>query len=60
MTAYRDAASAGCGAAVGHRSAAAIPSVALSPGPTTNTLGAVGGNELIHIEGHKTVPTAAT
>jgi len=33
-----------------------VPYVALSPGPTTNTLGAVGGNELIHIEGHKTYP----
>jgi Lon-like protease len=33
-----------------------VPYVALSPGPTTNTLGSVGGNQLIHIEGHKTYP----
>jgi PDZ domain-containing protein len=33
-----------------------VPYVALSPGPTSNTLGSVGGNELIHIAGHKTYP----
>jgi Lon-like protease len=33
-----------------------VPYVALSPGPTTNTLGVVGGTELIHIDGHKTYP----
>jgi PDZ domain-containing protein len=33
-----------------------VPYVALSPGPTTNTLGSVGGNDLIRIEGHKTYP----
>ena len=33
-----------------------VPYVALSPGPTTNTLGSVDGTELIHIAGHKTYP----
>ncbi len=33
-----------------------VPYVALQPGPTTNTLGTVGGTELIRIEGHKTYP----
>jgi PDZ domain-containing protein len=33
-----------------------VPYVALSPGPTTNTLGSVGGNELISIKGHRTYP----
>lgn len=33
-----------------------VPYVALSPGPTTNTLGSVGGTELIQIEGHQTYP----
>jgi PDZ domain-containing protein len=33
-----------------------VPYVALSPGPTSNTLGSVGGLELIHISGHKTYP----
>jgi PDZ domain-containing protein len=31
-----------------------VPYVALSPGPTTNTLGSVDGNQLISITGHKT------
>jgi Lon-like protease len=31
-----------------------VPYVALSPGPTTNTLGAVGNSALIRIEGHPT------
>jgi PDZ domain-containing protein len=34
-----------------------VPYVALSPGPTTDTLGKVGKTELIRIEGHKTYPT---
>ena len=33
-----------------------VPYVALQPGPTTNTLGAVGGKELIRIEGRRTYP----
>src|SRR5215218_8001210 len=33
-----------------------VPYVALLPGPTTNTLGAVAGDELITIEGHPTYP----
>jgi PDZ domain-containing protein len=33
-----------------------VPYVALSPGPTSNTLGSVGGLELIHISGHQTYP----
>jgi PDZ domain-containing protein len=33
-----------------------VPYVAESPGPTTNTLGKVGGTELIQIEGRKTYP----
>jgi PDZ domain-containing protein len=33
-----------------------VPYVALSPGPTTNTLGSVGGTALIRIEGHRTYP----
>jgi Lon-like protease len=33
-----------------------VPYVALSPGPTTNTLGSVDGNELISIKGHRTYP----
>lgn len=33
-----------------------VPYVALSPGPVTNTLGAVGKTELIRIEGHQTYP----
>jgi len=33
-----------------------VPYVALSPGPVTNTLGAIGKQELIRIEGHRTYP----
>ena len=33
-----------------------VPYVALQPGPTTNTLGAVGKTELIRIEGRRTYP----
>lgn len=33
-----------------------VPYVALKPGPTTNTLGSVGGTELIRIEGRRTYP----
>ena len=33
-----------------------VPYVALQPGPTTNTLGTVGGKELIRISGHRTYP----
>ena len=33
-----------------------VPYVALEPGPTTNTLGVVGGTELIRIEGRRTYP----
>ena len=34
-----------------------VPYVALSPGPTTDTLSTVGKTELIRIEGHQTYPT---
>jgi PDZ domain-containing protein len=34
-----------------------VPYVALSPGPTTDTLSSVGKTELIRIEGHQTYPT---
>ena len=34
-----------------------VPYVALTPGPTTNTLGAVGDSALIRIEGRETFPT---
>jgi PDZ domain-containing protein len=34
-----------------------VPYVRLSPGPTTNTLGSVGGMSLIEIEGRRTYPT---
>lgn len=34
-----------------------VPYVALSPGPTTNTLGTVGKTELIRIDGHPTYAT---
>ena len=34
-----------------------VPYVALSPGPTANTLGAVGGTDLIRIEGRRTFAT---
>lgn len=34
-----------------------VPYVALSPGPTTDTLGKVGKVELIRIDGHATYPT---
>ena len=33
-----------------------VPYVALKPGPTTNTLGAVAGTELIRIDGRRTYP----
>ena len=34
-----------------------VPYVALTPGPTLNTLGAAGGHPLIQIKGHRTYPT---
>jgi PDZ domain-containing protein len=34
-----------------------VPYVALTPGPTFNTLGKPGGTELIEISGHPTYPT---
>src|SRR5688500_13414340 len=34
-----------------------VPYVALSPGPTTDTLSTIGKTELIRIEGHQTYPT---
>jgi PDZ domain-containing protein len=34
-----------------------VPYVALTPGPTLNTLGAAGGHPLIQIRGHRTYPT---
>ena len=34
-----------------------VPYVALTPGPTLNTLGKPGGTELIQITGHRTYPT---
>jgi PDZ domain-containing protein len=33
-----------------------VPYVALKPGPTSNTLGSVGGTELIRIDGRRTYP----
>jgi Lon-like protease len=36
----------------------AVPYVALTPGPTLNTLGKPEGAELIQISGHRTYPTA--
>src|SRR6202044_17817 len=35
-----------------------VPYVALTPGPTLNTLGKPGGTELIQISGHPTYPTS--
>jgi Lon-like protease len=35
-----------------------VPYVALGPGPTYNTLGAVSGTPVIRIDGHQTFPTA--
>lgn len=37
-----------------------VPYVALSPGPTFNTIGEVGGTPLITISGEQTYPTAGT
>ena len=34
-----------------------VPFVTMSPGPTQNTLGAIGGHQIIQISGHKTYPT---
>jgi Lon-like protease len=38
-------------------SLASVPYVALTPGPTLNTLGSPDGQQLIQISGHKTYPT---
>ena len=35
-----------------------VPYVALTPGPTLNTLGATGGHRLIQIKGHRTYPAS--
>ena len=35
-----------------------VPYVALTPGPTLNTLGAAAGHRLIQIHGHRTYPTS--
>jgi PDZ domain-containing protein len=34
-----------------------VPFVTMSPGPTENTLGEIGGHQIIQISGHKTYPT---
>jgi Lon-like protease len=39
-------------------SAAPVPYVALTPGPTLNTLGKSGGRPMIEISGHRTYPTS--
>lgn len=36
---------------------ATVPYVALTPGPTLNTLGTTGGHPLVTIKGHRTYPT---
>ncbi len=38
-------------------SVASVPYVALTPGPTLNTLGKSGGSPMIEIKGHRTYPT---
>lgn len=38
-------------------SVASVPYVALTPGPTLNTLGKSGGSPMIEISGHRTYPT---
>jgi PDZ domain-containing protein len=37
---------------------ASVPYVALTPGPTLNTLGKSGGHPMIEIKGHRTYPTS--
>ena len=39
-------------------SVASVPYVALTPGPTLNTLGKSGGSPMIEISGHRTYPTS--
>jgi Lon-like protease len=39
-------------------SVAPVPYVALTPGPTLNTLGKSGGSPMIEIKGHRTYPTS--
>jgi Lon-like protease len=43
--------------ALGVAVAAPVPYVALTPGPTLNTLGALNGKPLIQVKGHRTYPT---
>jgi PDZ domain-containing protein len=50
-------AGAGVVAALLVASTVAVPYVALTPGPTLNTLGELSGHPLIQISGHRTYPT---
>lgn len=51
-------AAAGVLAALVVASVAPVPYVALTPGPTLNTLGKSGGRPMIEISGHRTYPTS--
>jgi PDZ domain-containing protein len=50
-------AAAGCLIAIVVAVVAPVPYVALTPGPTLNTLGSLAGKPLIQIKGHRTYPT---
>jgi Lon-like protease len=50
-------AAAGVLVALVFASVASVPYVALTPGPTLNTLGKSGGRPMIEIKGHRTYPT---
>jgi PDZ domain-containing protein len=50
-------AAAGCLIAIVVAVVAPVPYVALTPGPTLNTLGSLAGKPLIQIKGHRTFPT---
>jgi PDZ domain-containing protein len=50
-------AAAGCLIAIAVAVAAPVPYVALTPGPTLNTLGSLSGKPLIQVKGHRTYPT---
>ena len=50
-------AGAGVAVALVIASVASVPYVALTPGPTLNTLGKSGGSPMIEISGHRTYPT---
>lgn len=45
-------------AALGVAAFASVPYVALTPGPTLNTLGSSGGRQLIQVSGRQTYPTS--